>query len=335
MPARALLLLGQLQRDTILTADGKARVDQAGGNLLYAAAACQLWGENPGLVARVGSDYPAKWLDELAARGLDMQSIKVLDEPQDLRRFIAYTDTYSPRGDNPVKHFGKWGLAVPKALLNYRGSPRKPDSKKERTPLTLRAKDLPSAYHGIRAAHLCPMDYFSHSLMPAALREAGVAQITLEAAPGYMQPAFWNELPALVNGLSAILVEEALLRELFAGRAEELWDMVEDLAAYNCAAVVVRSAARGLWLYETDSRKRTHLPPYPARTYDITDTGSSFCGAFAVELRRSQDWQRALLLAAATACLAVEGSGAFYVGDTLPGLAESRAQLLEGAIKIV
>ena len=335
MAAPALLLLGQLQRDTILTADGKAHIDQAGGNILYAAAACRLWGEKPGLVARVGSDYPAEWLVELADRGLDTQGIRIFEQSQDLRRFIAYTDTFTPHYDNPIKYFGSWGLPVPKALLSYADSRRQPDSKKERTSLTLRPKDLPGAYQGARAAHLCPLDYFSHSLMPAALREAGVGQITLEAAPSYMVSDFWNELPALVNGLSAFLVEEALLRALFAGRGEELWEMTEALAAYNCGAVVVRSAARGLWLYEVDNRKRSHLPPYPARTYDITDKGSSFGGAFAAELARSQDWERALLVGAATASLAVEGSGAFYVMDTLLGLAESRAQLLQAALKTV
>ena len=335
MPSPALLLLGRLQRDTIFTADGKARVDQAGGNLLYAAAACRLWGKNPGLVARVDRDYPAEWLEDLAKRGFDTQGIRVLDQAQDLHRFIAYSDTFTPRSDNPIKHFGKWGLPMPKALLSYRGGQREPDSKKERTLLTLRQNDLPSAYQGAKSAHLCPLDYFSHSLMPAALREAGVGQITLDAAPGYMHPAFWNEIPSLVNGLSAFLVEEALLRGLFKGRSEELWEMIEAIAAYNCSAVVVRSAARGLWLYDVSGRRRRHLPPYPARTYDITDTGSSFCGAFAAELARRQDWERALLVGAATASLAIEGSGAFYIWDTLPGLAKSRVQLLEGALKAV
>jgi sugar/nucleoside kinase (ribokinase family) len=334
VPAPALLLLGQLQRDTVITADGRARIDQAGGNLLYAAAACRLWGENPSLVTRVGSDFPAEWLQALADRGLDTQGIRVLDQAQDLRRFIAYTDPFAPRYDNPIKHFGKWGLPLPKALLSYR-DPRQLDSKKERSPLALRRSDLPSAYLGARAAHLCPLDFFSHSLMPAALRELGVAQITLEAAPGYMHSAFWNQLANLVNGLSAFVVEEALLRALFTGRGEDLWAMIEAIAAYNCAAVLVRSAARGFWLYEAANHKRTHLPPYPARSYDITDTGSSFCGAFATELARNQDWERAMLVGAATASLAVEGSGAFYVMETLPDLAKSRAQLLEGALKNV
>jgi len=335
VPAPACLLLGRLQRDTIITADGKARIDQAGGNLLYAAAACRLWGQNAGLVARVGNDYPAEWLQALADKGLDTRGVRILEQPQDLRRFIAYSGPFTPRGDRPIKHFAKWGLPLPKALLNYGTELPKPDSKKERNALTLKQQDLPLEYRGAKLAHLCPLDYFSHSLMPAVLRDAGVSQITLEAGSGYMHTNFWNEIPSLVNGLSAFITEEPLLKELFSGRAEGLWDMIEAIASYNCAAVIVRSAARGYWLYEAASRRRTQLPPYPARTYDITDYGSSFCGALAIELSRSQDWRRALLVGAGTASLAVEGSGPFYIMDTLPGLAEARARLLEEALKTI
>lgn len=334
MTLPACLLLGRLQRDTIITADGKARIDQPGGNLLYAAAASKLWGQEPGPIARVGSDFPSSWIENLAERGLDVSGIRVLDEAQDLRRFIAYSDLYTAHHDHPIKHFAKWGLPLPKELLGYAG-PQGRDSKKERTPLTLRQEDIPAGFHGVDAAHLCPLDYFSHSLMPAALRAAGVKQVTLEASASYMQPAFWNEIPVLVNGLSAFIADEIRLRDLFVGRGEDLADMMEAIASFNCSAVIVRTAARGNWLYQAAGRKRIHLPPYPARTYDITDTGSSFGGAFAAELARSHDLERALLVASATASLAVEGSGGFYVMEAMPGLVESRAQLLQAALRVL
>lgn len=334
MPAPNCLLLGRLRRDTIITADGRARIDQLGGNLLYAAAACRLWGDEAGLVARVGSDFPSEWLHDLADKGLDARGIRVLDEAHDLRRFIAYINTFTPRYDHPLSHFAKWNLPLPKELLSYSAAHAE-DSKKQRAPLTLRPSDLPADYHGARVAHLCPLDYFSHSLLPPALRELGVQHVTLEGAAGYMHRGFWNEMPALLNGLSAFMVEEAVLKELFTGRDLDLWQMIEGLAFHNCAAVVVHSAARGYWMYEAANRRRVHLAPYPARTYDITDSGSSFGAAFAVNLGSSQDWQRALLAGAATASLAVEGSDPFYVMDTFPGLAVSRMELLAGALKTV
>lgn len=333
MAAPACLLLGRLQRDTIITADGKARIDEAGGNLLYAAAAYQLWAKNPGLVARVGRDYPAEWLDRIAELGCDTAGIRVLGEAQDLRCFIAYSDVETAQRDHPIKHFAQWGLPLPKSLLGYQSETTQPDSKKERSPLSLRREDLPEDYRGARGAHLCPLDYFSHSLMPTALREMGVTQITLNAGSSYMQPAFWNQIPDLVNGLTVFIAEENSLRALFAGRGEDLWEMIETIASFNCQAIVIKHQTRGQWLFDTATGTRYRLPAYPGRLYDLTDNGSSFCGAFAAGLLASQDLVRALLVGGATASLAAESSGAFYLLDALPGLAEARLQSLEQALR--
>jgi sugar/nucleoside kinase (ribokinase family) len=79
--------------------------------------------------------------------------------------------------------------------------------------------------------------------------------------------------------------------------------------------------------------KRYHLPAYPERVYDITDSGSSFSGALLAELLRTGDLVRAVIAGSASASLAVEGSGALYVLDTLPDLARSRAHALEAALR--
>lgn len=329
------LILGRLQRDTIITADGKARIDQPGGNLLYAVAACRLWGVNPGLVARVGNDYPNEWVSDLAARGLDTRGLRVLDELQDLRRFIAYKEIDKPRFDQPVKHFANLGLPFPKTLLGYQPPNQILDSKRERTRLALRKEDIPEAYRDAAAAHLCPHDFFSHSLMPGALRDFGITLITLEAGNNYMHPRFWDEIPELVNGLTVFVVRDEQLRALFSERSEDLWEMAEMLTSFNCGAVLIRSAARGQWLYDVQTRRRFHLPAFPSRRYDITDKGSSLCGGLLASLVQSQDLPRAFLVGSAIASLSVEGSGPFYVADTLPGLVEARIESLQAALKII
>jgi sugar/nucleoside kinase (ribokinase family) len=329
------LLLGRLQRDTIITADGRARIDQPGGNLLYATAACRLWGANPGLIARVGSDYPAAWIEDLAAGGLDMRGLRVLDAPQDQRRFIAYKEIDKPRFDQPVKHFANLGLPFPKSLLGYQPPNQTLDSKRERAALTLRKEDIPEIFRDVETAHLCPLDFLSHSLIPAALRDLGATQITMEAGGNYMHPKFWDELPELVNGLTLFVVRDEQLRGLFSERSEDLWEMAEMLTSFNCRAVLIRSAARGQWLYNSETQRKLHLPAFPSRRYDITDKGSSLCGGLLAGLVQSQDLQRAFLVGSAIASLSVEGSGPFYVTDTLPGLVESRIESLQAALKIL
>ena len=329
------ILFGRLNRDTIITSDGKVRVDQPGGNLLYAAAAGRLCGVNPGLVTRVGSDYPGEWIQGLAARGLDTRGIRILNETQDVRRFIAYKDVEHYTNENLVKHFANLGMVFPKSLLDYQAPKQILDSKRERSNLTLRREDIPEEYRGAEAAHLCPLDFFSHTLLPAALREIGIRQIMLEASSNYMHPQFWDEIPGLLNGISVFIVRDEQLRALFSERGEDLWEMAALLGSFNCGAVLIRTAVRSYWLYETESGRRTRLPGFPARRYDITDEGSSFCGGVLAALVQSADVQRALLLGAAISSLAVEGSGPFYVADALPGLVESRIESLKAAMQTV
>jgi sugar/nucleoside kinase (ribokinase family) len=327
------LLLGRLQRDFLLNAQGQAFIDRPGGNLLYATSAYLQWAERPGLIARVGNDLPVGWLEEIASRGVDVRGVQVLPAPHDLRRFIAYSDVLTAHKDHPVKHFAKLKLPFPKSLLGYERTLFKPDSKRERELLSLRQEDIPDAYHGVQTAHLCPMDFFSHSLMPAALRAAGVSSISLEAAPGYMHPSFWNEIPDLINGLTVFIVEEEELRMLFGGRSQDLHEMAEAVLGFNCQAVIVKNLARGQWLYRSGSSQRIHLPAYPARVMDITSLGSSFCGGFLAGMQTTQDPLRALLQGSVSASIAVEGSGAFYSSDGFPGLAESRLKSLEQAVQ--
>ena len=83
------LFIGQLSRDYFILPDGKVALDVPGGNLIYAAVGHLIWEPEPppGLVARVGEDFPLEWLRQFQQRGLDTHGIKVLPEPLDLRSF--------------------------------------------------------------------------------------------------------------------------------------------------------------------------------------------------------------------------------------------------------
>jgi sugar/nucleoside kinase (ribokinase family) len=329
------LFLGRLQRDFVITAQQQALIDQPGGNLLYAASAFKLWGDQAGLVARVGSDFPAKWIKQFDELGFDTRGIRSVAALADQRRFIAYPDTFTARQEQPIKHFGRLGLPFPKSLLGYKPPSPHTDSKRERGLLSLRPEDIPADYLSAKAAHLCPLDYFSHHLLPATLRSAGIQTVTLDAGANYMHPRYWNEVPELVNGLTVFLADEQKMRNLFASKTTDLWEMAAGIAKFNCHAVVIKSLTFGQYLYDEASAKRYHIPAYPARIADITSAGSSFCGGFLAGLMRKQDLLEATLIGSATASLAMEGSGAFYISDSLTGLVDARVESLRQAVKIV
>lgn len=330
------LFAGLLQREYIILPSGQVLLDVPGGNLLYAAAGLVLWEPDPppGLVARVGEDYPQQWLETFRQRGLDTRGIRVLPQALDVRSFAAYTDRTTRSYDDPVVHFARLGLPFPHALLGYRAAAAV-DSKTRLLPTSLRQSDIIPDFLDANAAHLCPMDYLTHSLLPAVLRQAEFTTVTLDPSSGYMNPTFWEEVPALLTGLTAFLPSEEDLRALFQGRTNDLWEMAEALAAYGCEIIVIKRGERGQLLYDAASKQRWEVPPYPVQVVDPSGAGDAFCGGFLAGYRRTYEPLQAVLHGNISASMTVEGMGPFYALDALPGLAEARLEAHKGSVRRV
>ncbi len=329
------LICGPLQRETILLPDGKVIVDQPGGGLLYAAAGLSLWADDLGLVARVGEDFPRAWLDDLVACGWDVQGIRVLPQRLDVRTFTAYLDGFQPTHSDPVGHFARVGQPFPRFLLGYEDRTDRLDSRTHPTPYTIRPTDIPPAYTDARAAHLCPLDFISHVLLPVGLHQNGCATVTVDPAPGYMHPTFFDHIPSLLAGLTAFLPSEGELRALFHGRSSDLWAMIEALGSHGCEVIVVKRGAGGQWVYEAAAGRRWEVPAYPNTVRDPTGAGDAFCGGFLAGYLRTFDPLEATLWGNIAASLTVEGSGPFYALDALPGLAQARLEKLRDAVRRV
>ena len=329
------LLAGQLTRDYILLPSGQARLDVPGGNVLYAAAGTAVWNPDPppGILARVGEEYPLDWIEEFSRRGLDARGVRVLSQPVDLRSFVAFSGLSARSSEEPVAHFAQAGLPFPKELLGYHDSSRALNSRTKLQPTSLRQGDIPPDFLDASAAHLCPVDYLTHSLLPAVLRQAEVATVTLDPAPGYMNSTFWNDVPSLMTGLTAFLPAEEDLRELFVGHSQDLWEMAEALSVYGCEMIVIKRGESGQFLYDSNNRTRWEIPSYPARLVDPTGAGDAFCGGFLAGFQRTYDALEAALFGNISASLVIEGIGPFYGLDALPGLAQARLEALRTAVR--
>ena len=334
-PSLRYVVAGQLRREYALLPNGTARLDVLGGNLVYAAVGLAIWEPEamPGLVARVGEDYPREWLEMLGQRGFDTRGIRILPEALDLRSFYVYTDRLTRQADDPVSHFARLGLQFPKALLGYRPPANTFDSRTRLGPTSLRQGDFPDDYLDASAAHLCPLDYLTHTLLPAVLRQGGFTTVTLDPSPGTMTPTFWDDIPALLTGLTAFMPAEEELRNLFHGRSTDLWQMAEALGAYGCEFVVIKRGERGQLLYDAVSKARWEVPAYAARLVDQSGAGDAFCGGFLAGYRRTYDPLQAMLHGNISASLVVEGSGPFYALEALPGLAQARLEALREAAR--
>jgi sugar/nucleoside kinase (ribokinase family) len=329
------LLIGQLTRDFIITPQDKIHVDIPGGNLIYAAVGLSRWDSDIGLVSRIGEDYPRSWLAQFDQMGFDTQGIHVLPESHDVRSFMAYTSKLSYTRDDPVGHFARLGIQFPKALLGYRDSSHQLNNTDKLSPLSIRESDIPDIYRHARSAHICPIDFLSHSLLPAALRVFGVNTITLDPSAGYMHPAYWDDVLSLLSGLTAFMPTERKIRDLFRGRSEDLWEMAAELARFGCDFIVIRSLEDGVRLYDSEGKNRWHVPVYPSEVSDPTGMDHAFCGGFLAGYKKTYDPVNALLYGCVSESLIGEGSGPFYPQNALPELTEARLTSLKSLIRMV
>ena len=321
------VVIGKLTREFLLPASGQPRLDVAGGSLLYAAAGLGVWESGVGLVGRVGNDYPRAWLNDVNSHGFDTGGIRVQPQNLDVREFVAYNESFEANRVNPVSHFARRQMTVPKSLLGYQ------QDKKQDEALKLTVRDIPDEYLTARAAYLCPMDLVTQTQLIAGLKRGQVHSFILDPSPVTMTPTSRRELPALLNGVTAFLPSEEEMRNLFQAETHDLWEMAEAISLYGCEYVVIKRGAHGQFLYDAGAKRKWEIPAYPSRVEDVTGAGDAFGGGFVSGLCKDYDPLEGVLRGNVSASLMLEGQGAFHPLDVMPGLAEARLGALRDMVR--
>jgi sugar/nucleoside kinase (ribokinase family) len=138
-----LVLLGNLLVDDVVFADGRTRMAQAGGAILYASLAAVTGGTRVGCVSLRGDDYPADALAALRERGV------ALDGVHDL-------------GTNGVRTWLLYEGAV-RRVVHRLGCP----SHEAVSPMP---EHVPAAWRRARAWHLAPMPIATQRSLVQAIR---------------------------------------------------------------------------------------------------------------------------------------------------------------------
>lgn len=297
-------------------------MDVPGGSLLYAAAGLRVWEADIGLVSRVGDDYPRAWLNDFKSRGFDTMGVKSLPQQLDVREFLSYDENFEMNNVNPVTQFARRGMTFPKSLNSYQPpAEREPDEARK-----LLVTDIPEDYLYARAALICPMELSTQNQLIAGLKRGSVHTFVLDPLATSLTPKARRYLPALLNGVTALLLSQEELRNLFWGETHDLWQMAEAVSLYGCEYVVIKCGAQGQLLYEADSKRKVEIPAYPARIADPTGAGDAFDGGFLAGYCKDYDPLEGVFYGSVSASLKLEGAGAFYPLDVMPGLAEARLE---------
>lgn len=322
------VVAGFFRREYILPPVGNPLIDSPGGNLLYAAGGLRVWETDIGLLGRVGEDYPFQWKRDFEERGFDTRGLKILPGSLELRSFRAYSETFEKSFSNPVSHFARRELNFPKSLLGYQPPNDQQRDLRRPHPHAPTVSDIPEIYFDASAVHICPMDYTSQSQLLTAFKAGLTTTVTLDPEPAYMVPKFLKDLRIVLNGLTAFLPSEEEMKALFWGQTNDLWEMAEALGEYGCEIIVIKLGSQGQLVYDAVGKHRWELPAYSSRMADPTGAGDAFCGGFLAGYRQNYDPFEAALYGNVSASLKVEGSGAFYPLEVMPGLAQARLEAL-------
>jgi ribokinase len=328
-------VVGGLREDYFITPAGEIHLRKIGGNAVYAAVGARIWTEPVGLVARVGSNYPAEWLAVMAARGIDTQGVVRTPAPLDTRTFYAYLSLEERDDTHPEHHFARLGHPLPAALEGYASSTEGQADRDTLSPLGIEPSDFPNAYCRATGVHLAPFDFGVHYRLPAWLRQQGVQCITCDPSVRYMLPHGSGDVAAMLPHLDAFLPSEMETRAFFAEPLADLWQAAEAFGAMGARAVVLKLGGRGQFVYDTASGRRWHVPAYPGQVIDVTGAGDAYCGGFMVGLAETGDPLEAALRGCVSAAYVIAGLGALFALDWPLTDREARLRRLRPLIKEV
>ncbi len=108
------IFVGEFRREYYLTAEENWILDAPGGNALYAAVGYLVWEneQTPGILTRVGEDFPQTWLEDFANSGIDVNGVVVLPQAVDLRACVILQKNTTDLVGNPIPQLSRLGLSI-------------------------------------------------------------------------------------------------------------------------------------------------------------------------------------------------------------------------------
>lgn len=277
MTTPRLVIAGNLLVDDLVFADGRTRMGEAGGAVLYAALSASLWEKQVGCLSRCGLDYPESALTALRERGVDLAGVRPLDRAG-VRTWLLYEGT-------------QWRM-VPRL-----GGPSHPE-------VSPAPPDVPAEWRGAAAVHLAPMPLSCQQVLCTLWPDSTFLSLDPHV------PIREETLPLFAPILSRIdalfLAEEEL--EL-GGRDAPPLSVLRRLRGGRLRYIAWKRGAAGGLLYDAHADR---LTPWAARAeavVDPTGCGDAFAASFVTAILDGEDASRAIERGLVGASFALAGWG--------------------------
>ena len=275
----SIVLLGNLLVDDVVLADGRTRMAQPGGALLYGALGATLWASPPGLVSVLGNDYPAEVLDQLQQRGVDLTGIHSLGRAG-VRTWLLY--------EGHVRH-----------LVHRLGSP----THEEVSP---RPALIPSEWRPARAFHLAPMPFDVQRTLLTALRDDGSAFVSIDPHRPVTEETLHEWRDALADADAFFPGEDELLLE---GAHENPQQALPRLVNGRLRFVVFKRGPNGGILYDARNERFHGWKARVDAVVDQTGAGDAFGIGFILAYLEGLPIDTCLQRAVVTASFAIADWG--------------------------
>jgi sugar/nucleoside kinase (ribokinase family) len=289
-----LVCLGNLVVDDVVFADGTTRMGEPGGAMLYATLGARVWGTRVAVVAPLGDDYPARALQALEQRGVDLSGLRPLGHPG-LRSWLLY----EPLGRRIVHRLDSTGHAE--------GSPA--------------PADVAGRFEDARAYHISPTPLACQEPLLETLAGRSGALLSLDPHDPVREESLerWRGILAL---LDVFFVSDEELK--LDGAGGDPGAALARLAGGRLRhALLKRGAAGGVACDATTGRTRSWAP-HAIEVVDPTGAGDAFAGGFLAGLLAGEEVAGALERGVVSASFALETWGAAGLLAATPAEASRR-----------
>jgi ribokinase len=271
---------GNLLVDDIVFADGRTRMGEPGGAMLYTALGAALWGARVGIASVAGSDYPQATLTALEARGVDLSGIKRLGKPG-VRTWLLYEKA----GRRVVHHLGR-------------------PTHEEISP---GVAQLVEPLRGARAYHISPIPLVCVRELVEALAGEREAIVSLDPHEPVTEDSLvpWR---AVLEGVDAFFPGEDELK--LSGLADDPRAVLERLATKRLRYVAFKRGAAGGLLHDRRAKRFFEWVGNESKVVDCTGAGDAFAGGFLAGLLAGGGVEAALHQGAVSASFATDDWGA-------------------------
>lgn len=321
-----IIVIGEIKRDYIITDEKRPLNNKLGGSAIATASGAGLWGAKSYIISVVNQSFPQELFINNQNKNMIFDGVNKNSIKNNHIQFTYYKSANQTIHNHPAKYYLQENLPFPKDLLGFAQEVSK-------EPLSIYPRiELPTFINSASLAVISPLSYDDHIRIPFVLREKGVTSIILQPHSIYMKQIRLNNIPLLINNLTAFIPTLEDLFSLYPLLRFDPWAIMSQFENHGCKFVIVPNFQGETLFYNLETKKKFSIPAYPVRIKNLFNIQEVFSGGFAAGFQQTLDPLEAILYGLISASFAMSGYSATYVLDTLPSLAKARIDILRDEI---